>query len=1041
MSRLEVSENRRQLKSFEASKTDRSIKNSRSNILKKKHSKSPYELLSTARLQRLQKNITNSGYLSLEPIENSVIPQVNIEPRLDKFTKSLEQKKVPQTIIENYHNIIKSLQSHEALKFINSEQEGFDKKNSFLLSSLHAAKAWQESLFTIKEMCGYLSENSEWFKLKNVVKECSESLTSHILLAINLVNCVKSWKDSINSKFFSGKKFVSFNYTNDDIYTELISSCDFLSETPISLLFPVAKSDPFLIAITKEIPSDKLKSIKPKRIHKILVEKGKVYILLPKEVIGQTTKLHHEIITVNENFTVDASKFISKPLLNLLNKRKIQDHKSKENRKIASLYCERYLSEVQVKILQEIALEVINDYFAQHILSKYINIINDMAKDIILSTVMEMQNLIGSEKAKKFHNANTIEAIVRNLIESEINNQNIKTMCEEIIESEIQEKTKNTRNSIAQQRLSRISKNMEYERLAEMIYNGLVDHFVAEEWVELIATSGLGISRKKSLINNKINNKHVEEEEDFALEIFTPGVHSPNEVRSRTGSIMSDAKNLQGNEILKTESNIPEGKNEGLSERKLFYQVKTLKNCRFREVCESEENFKIVYFEYVRGLSEEYQNLFVEYEMMLEEIENANNTKYYWLMVDEKISGLIIYSLKDLNSIIHHLSFTNFSIYPDLIANISSIIPFNPPNLIFQFKTTDLNPIITKVLKKKGFNHDPLKKHIAEFKVKSSQPSALLNTIFKIFINAHTILETSQTAQLSNKLSSEMIEVGNRHCLISNILSTFQAKTTILELHNDTSVRLQRDVNEMLDIIISLNFLQYPIIKNYTNITAEEIQKICKENNIKANYSVNNTANMSILPINIDVIGCSFITKFHEKNKYKYMRFKSKKICVQKGPGGTNMYVIPTNNTEISIFFIKSPNLIQELTQGIKHGKTDLFYNIDSLIKTLNSSETFTDELWVPCFSKSMEWSIPWIEGFRTDSEKVDFVVSACQESIFVMMDYAIEENKSIVYMVNEDYIFKETFVFGVFHKEIREKLDSPFFVALVKPEQWIKYT
>lgn len=1040
MSRLEVSEKRKRLKSFEVSKTDRSIKNSQSNILKNKHSKSPYETLSTARLQRLQKNIPNLDHLPFDSMEVSVIPQINIEPRLDKFTKSLEQKKVPHKIIETYQDIIKSLPSHEALKFMNNEQEGFDKKKSLLLSSLHAAKAWQDSLCTIKEMCGYLSENSDWYKLKSVVKECAESLTSHILLTVNLVDFVKSWKESINSKYFSGKKPIFFIYTNEDIYTELISSCDFLTDISISLLFPVIKSDPFLIAITKEIPSENLKSSKTKRTHKILIEKSKAYILLPKEVIGQTKKLHQEITKVNENFKIDASRFISKPLLNLLDKRKAQSHKSKENKQIAALYCERYLIEIQVKILQELALEVVNDYFAQHILSKYLNILNDMAKDIVRSTVMEVRNSIGSEKAKKFHNANIIESILRNLIESEINNQNLKAMCGEIVELEIQEKTKNARNPAAQNRISRISRNIECERMAEMIYNGLVDYFVAEDWVELLATSGLGISRKKSMINNKINNKIVEEEEDFALEMFTPGVHSPNEVRSRAGSIMSDTKKVQENEILKTESNIPEGRNEGLNSGKLFYQVKTVKNCKFREIGESEDKFKTDFFEYIGGLSAEYQDFLLEYEVMLEEIENANNVKFLWLVVDEKVSGLIIYSLKDSNSVIHHLSFTNFSLYHDLITSIFSIIPFNPPNLIFQYKTADLNPIIIKSLKKKGFEHDPLIRHIAEFRSKSSRTPLTLNSSLKILINAHTILETSQSAQPSNKLSIEMIEVGNRHCLISNILSTFQAKTTVLELHNDTSVRLQRDVNEMLDIMISLDFLHYPIIKNYTNITNVEMQKICKENNLKTNFSGKNAINLSILPIKIDVVGCSFITKVHENIKYKYLRFKSKKICVQNGPGGTYMYVIPTNNPDISIFFIKSPNLTQELTQGIKHGKTDLFYNIDNLIKALHSPETFSDELWVPCFSKCMEWTIPWIEGFKTDSEKLDFVVSACQESIFVEMNYVDEDNKSMAYMVNEEYVFKETFVFGVFHAEVREKLDSPFFVALVKPEQWIKY-
>jgi hypothetical protein len=345
-----------------------------------------------------------------------------------------------------------------------------------------------------------------------------------------------------------------------------------------------------------------------------------------------------------------------------------------------------------------------------------------------------------------------------------------------------------------------------------------------------------------------------------------------------------------------------------------------------------------------------------------------------------------------------------------------------------------------KFLKKKNFEHDQSVGWVTEYKSKDQRANEVFSDPLNLMVNACTLLETAHSCDINKKLPLEMIEVGNRHCLISNLLSTFLSKTGSLELDDDISIRLQRDVNEMLEILLSLDFLKYPLISNFPNITPNEVKKLSQEHNFTHTLTSQNQASLSILPIKIDISGCSFVTHILDNTKYKYLRFRSKKISIQKGESGTDMYILQTNNPHINMFFIKSPDLTQELIQGMKHGKTDLFYNIDNLIKALRPAEVFYDELWVPCFMKMVEWGIPWIEGFKVDSENCDFVISSCHESVLVEMDYKCEENKSFVCIQNMQHVLKETFVFGVFHEEVREKLESPMFVALIKPEEWVRF-
>ncbi|OMJ86737.1 hypothetical protein SteCoe_11673 [Stentor coeruleus] len=1043
MNKAEVVSKRKHLKSTDAIHSEKYKKKSPINAGSKIRSKSPYEVLSSAKIQRLQKNIQHQDYLSPENAE--LFGTQQIDNRLEKFIKSLEQNKVPKGIIETYKDQISSLSSQKAFKFIVIEQEGLDRKNSQLISSLQAVKSWEDSLSTIREMCEYLSENPNWVKLKDVVKECAESLSTHILLTINMIEMVKTWKNHMRSVNISSDKPVSFYYKNSDIFMEVRESCDFLVETSIAVLFPLIKSDPFLNAITKELTSENQKSSKDKSIHKIYMEKGKAYILLPKEVIVETIKLQQEIMKNDDSSSLPSTNMI------LGNTLPIIQNKSKtinENKQISQLFSEKFIFEIISIILEEVVNEVIIDHFAQSILSKYLTIVNDITKDIAKTTVMEVQNAVSSEKAKKFHNANLIEGILRNLIEYEISHFNIKAMCEEILDSEIKEKSKHIRNPEAQKRLSRISKNMEFERLAEIIYIYLLEEFVSEEWIELLAISSIGISKKKSLmINTKINNKNVEEVEDYALEVFTPGVHSPNEVKSDNGSLVSEEdKNLDYTSFMRKSSfvliNNDDKDPENLDENSIALNknIKTLKNCKTQLIKENEENFMELYIEYTSNLPEEYQNFILDYYQLEDEVEKANNPKYFWLTVEEKISGLIIYSLRDYFTIVHHVSFMNFSLYGDLLMNLSNIVKFNTQSFVYQFKDPSLNPVVIKFLKKKNFEHDQSVSHITEYKTKDQKSHDTFSDPLILLVNAYTLLETSHSCSSNNKLPREMIEVGNRHCLISNLLSTFLSKTSSLEINDEISIRLQRDVNEMLEILLSLDFLKYPLIHNFPNILPDEAKKICHEHNFDHIYTGKGQVSLSILPIKLDISGCSFVTHIIDNIKYKYLRFRSKKIFIQKGESGTDMYILQTNNPHINIFFIKSPDLTQELIQGMKYGKTDLFYNIDNLIKALRPIDMFYEELWVPCFMKMIEWGIPWIEGFKVDSENCDFVISGCHESVLVELDYKCEENKSFVCIQNMQHVMKETFVFGVFHEEVKEKLESPMFVALIKPEEWIRF-
>lgn len=978
--------------------------------------KSPYETPFSISSKPISLTKRSQNISSLSSADLSSIGVNTFESSLQSLLSIFQVIKVPKKIIDAYNECISSIANTKAHKFIRNEQEKIERKNSELIRSISIIKSWKESLKTIMELNSYLGENSEWVNMKDVVQECSESLYTHVLLTVNMIENVQKWKENM-WRVGNFEKSAEFCYFDKDIMEECKDSCDFLVDSAISSLFPVVKQDPLLASIIRQGTGKGNKDGIKTNALKVLMEKGKAYLVVNKDIYEKIKAISADLQKIQSD--QNSIKFPSVTLPRLVNKAK-----ANENIQIANLHMERFLLEFTVKLLKEIVVEATNEHISNLIYSKYMSMINEMTKEVANGALMEMKNIFASARAYKLHESKLIESILRNLIEQEIQNTNLKKLCEETIESTIEQKSKLYVSEKAQIRLSRISKNMEVEKLVESIFNSIVDSFVNDDWIEIVATSSLGVSRKMTIMKSMLADGPVEDVEDYALEVFTPGVHSPNEVRS----LEESANNSEDEEI-----------KDSKPEKAYNFEINSLKNLILQAVDQTEQIFQGSFQSYFTSLPPEYKEFLINLHQINEQIEECIDTKYYSLTTDEKISGMIIYSTRSLSTVIHHISILNFNLYPELLGMLPTLLKLRSQNIILQFKAVPSNSNLLKSLKKLNFDQSSLPpSQIVEFQSKPSQTSSFQPPM-TFFIASYNLLETSPSTKPNEKLTLEMIEIGNRHSLISNILQAFKSKTGSIEPSSNISIRLQQDINEMLDIISSQNFFTYPIIQTYSQISLSEGQKIANEHNLKLNYNTSNKIFMSILDMNINTLGCNFVSNIINKRKYRYIRFKSNKILIQSSHEDTHLYMIPTKDPDVWVFFIQAPNITQELTQGIRHGKTDLFYNIDNLIKALKPPEVFYHELWVPCFRKQIEWNIPWIQGFKVDSEDCQFMVSGCNESVNIDFSYSCEENKSLKFVAKDEYCVKDTFVFGVFHSEVREKLDTPFFVALIKPEQWIQ--
>jgi hypothetical protein len=81
---------------------------------------------------------------------------------------------------------------------------------------------------------------------------------------------------------------------------------------------------------------------------------------------------------------------------------------------------------------------------------------------------------------------------------------------------------------------------------------------------------------------------------------------------------------------------------------------------------------------------------------------------------------------------------------------------------------------------------------------------------------------------------------------------------------------------------------------------------------------------------------------------------------------------------------------------------------------------------------------VKWLEGFKLENEEGK-AVGRCFEMANLRMSYEGGENKTLNFECREKYCIMEPFVVGIFHEEIREKLESPLCVALIQQENWVR--
>ena len=197
--------------------------------------------------------------------------------------------------------------------------------------------------------------------------------------------------------------------------------------------------------------------------------------------------------------------------------------------------------------------------------------------------------------------------------------------------------------------------------------------------------------------------------------------------------------------------------------------------------------------------------------------------------------------------------------------------------------------------------------------------------------------------------------------------------------------------------------------------------------------------------VNIDIN--SLITSSTKYNNYNYNGIKinsSKDIIAIEDD--IILYSIPTNDENIIIYICPYNNKIKEIIKKYDKNKNifngfSSFVNLISLYleNNTNGENDPNNEkiLWLPCFEIDAQLICNKIPGYKNISIKnnmdnKEFDIYEYDEIIKInMRPNNNSENNKIDINKNEDIVIENDFIFGIYHKEMKNKYSSPF-ISLV---------
>jgi hypothetical protein len=631
-------------------------------------------------------------------------------------------------------------------------------------------------------------------------------------------------------------------------------------------------------------------------------------------------------------------------------------------------------------------------------------------------------------------------SIYRNIIESILSEQDLESMIEETISSEIIHlRSKSTRHSKA---LQSVVLKLQTEKLAHILYNSILEECIESFDMQSLSQSSIHsykLSQTRRLTICTLL-KHMTLSQIEEMDNYTPGAHSPN--------LYSPNHKLAHN-FLDTPSS-QTSLTERTNELERVEPEKVIGTIKVGPVDLNESEVNKMLASYYSRINEDVREVLIPYELI--ERETMTGFDPVWLYLGRnKMEGLLVYSTdcigvkRRIN--IHHLSSLTGMYELALQTAVEYIFTHDPceeislkvySSPINQPKNFVIETLISKEFKLTAYyQHTAIFQHIQSFTLKRLLPHKLISMreINKshqaVSIQGYTILSASNNSKSSSRPTDSMYKIGNRSNLINAILPLYkESSEEFFQRYTVTS--LQEDLQDLLEIVSSIPSFKFPYMKSILSSSPSDILAFVQNSKLSLSDSSNYSA--SVLNLSFNLIGGMAIEHTINSQRYRYIRFRHPSIYHYKS-NDSNIYILPTSSNSVHLLFIRYKNIKQELQSEIKKCRNDLFSKVESILNTISGSATQIPEIHIPAFSKSVTSELSWVSGFKLSS----LYLTGCIDHLSISLNIPKPAAGLLKPSRVNFPILREDFIFGVISSPLLHSLESAVCVCLVEKEDMVK--
>lgn len=469
----------------------------------------------------------------------------------------------------------------------------------------------------------------------------------------------------------------------------------------------------------------------------------------------------------------------------------------------------------------------------------------------------------------------------------------------------------------------------------------------------------------------------------------------------------------------------------------------------------SEEYIEEALEEYYRFIPSLNRDVVPEIPLLLNEVTKAIDTRWYWAIRQKKIFALLIFSIDCYSKtgrklIVHHLSSLYWKALPPIIESATQhmwkIDNCDETRLaMFSRLGQDLTPEVKKVLnltKYKWKSQFTLKE--ANYDVitfgRSRPNTAELPVFIPFRLKAFCALHSSENPVNDNQnISEDMAQVGNRQIFLNSLLGLIgKLEKAELKISQIAKTPLQKEISDILNLMNQSQSFSFPNMKGITSESQSEIDEFCRSNNLPPRQIHGQKASFTLLDVNFRWVSCTNIVQAIRGKGYKYMRLKSKEIICTTLED-TTVIKVPTEMPNIFAFFIENKSVRQEIRKSLEK-KLDMFCVTETLLRKGEKGKI--NEVWVPCFNKAANMSLPWIEGYELVKQREEFkssYITSCFEETSLSIDQNLLHEGLLVLGKKQGPVLMHDFIFGLMYSKGDKILDIPLFCCLVEEKDWIQ--